>query len=115
GYFVIPYTIGHYLASQTLEPVGEDHPAFQAAENQVHTQIKRLLAINGKRSPASFHKELGLLLWDKCGMARNREGLQEALRQIPAIREEFWQNVNVLGQAGEFNQQLERAGRVADF
>jgi succinate dehydrogenase / fumarate reductase flavoprotein subunit len=115
GYFVIPYTIGDYLASTKLEKVTTDHPEFQAARTAVEERTKRLLAINGTRTVDSFHRELGLLMWDKCGMARTAEGLKEALQRIPALREEFWQNVKVPGAGAELNQSLEKAGRVADF
>ena len=115
GYFVLPYTIGHYLASNTLPKVTTDHPEFQAARTAVEERTKRLLSINGKRTVDSFHRELGLLMWDKCGMARDAAGLKEALERIPKLREEFWRDVRVLGTGAELNQSLEKAGRVADF
>jgi succinate dehydrogenase / fumarate reductase flavoprotein subunit len=115
GYFVIPNTIGNYLASQVGKRPSVDHPEFKKVEEDVRNRTARLLGIRGKRSVDSFHRELGLLMWDKCGMARNDAGLREALRKIPALREEFWQNVNVLGENEELNQSLEKAGRVADF
>ena len=115
GYFVLPYTIGHYLASATHKAVTTDHPEFKKAEEAAREQIKRLLAIKGKRTVSSFHRELGLLLWENCGMARHKAGLEKALDRIPQIREEFWKNVNVPGEGGDFNRTLERAGRVADF
>jgi succinate dehydrogenase / fumarate reductase flavoprotein subunit len=115
GYFILPYTIGHYLASEKPDPITADHPDFRRVEEDVRGRIQRLLAVNGKRSSDSFHRELGTLLWEKCGMARNAAGLQEALERIPALREEFWQNVQVPGQGEAFNQALEYAGRVADF
>jgi succinate dehydrogenase / fumarate reductase flavoprotein subunit len=115
GYFVIPYTLGHYLASNKLEKVTTEHPAFVAAETEQRDKISKLLSIKGKRTVDSFHRELGMVMWDKCGMARTEEGLTEALARIPQIREEFWQNVTITGSEGEFNQVLERAGRVADF
>ena len=115
GYFVIPYTIGDYLASEKPAPVSTDAPEFAASEEQVVGRMNKLLSIKGKRSPMSFHKELGKLVWDYCGMARNREGLTQALGRIPELRQEFWENVNVPGGAGELNQTLEYAGRVADF
>ncbi|HZC36589.1 MAG TPA: fumarate reductase/succinate dehydrogenase flavoprotein subunit, partial [Chthoniobacterales bacterium] len=115
GYFVIPCTIGNYLATQLNKKISVDRPEFAAAEEEVRQRIKQLLSIRGKRTVTSFHRELGLLLWEKCGMARSRAGLKVALQKIPALREEFWQNVNVLGEGGEFNQALEQAGRVADF
>jgi succinate dehydrogenase / fumarate reductase flavoprotein subunit len=115
GYFIIPYTVGDYLANTRLEKVDANHPAAKDALNQVLKRTNLLLSIKGKRSVTSFHRELGKLLWDKCGMARNTEGLKEALQRIPEIRDEFWRNVNVLGQEDELNQALENAGRVADF
>ena len=115
GYFVIPYTLGNYLASNKLEKVTTEHPAFVAAETEQRDKISKLLSIKGKRTVDSFHRELGMVMWDKCGMARTEEGLTEALARIPQIREEFWQNVTITGSEGEFNQVLERAGRVADF
>ena len=104
-----------YFAGTQLPKVGTDHPAFGDAERQVREQIIRLQAVNGNRSPDSFHRELGTLMWDNCGMGRNRAGLEKALKRIPELREEFWKNVRVVGAAEEFNQQLEKAGRVADF
>ncbi|HEY5894989.1 MAG TPA: fumarate reductase/succinate dehydrogenase flavoprotein subunit [Chthoniobacterales bacterium] len=115
GYFVLPYTIGNYLASVAGKKVTVDHPEFKKAEEEVKSRVSKLLSINGKRTVDSFHRELGLLLWDKCGMARDDAGLREAIGKIPALREEFWQNVSVLGSGEELNQSLERAGRVADF
>jgi succinate dehydrogenase / fumarate reductase flavoprotein subunit len=115
GYFVIPYTIGNYLATQMNKKISVDRPEFAAAQKEVQQRIQRLLSIKGKRTVTSFHRELGLLVWEKCGMARSAVGLKEALQKIPALREEFWQNVNVLGEGAEFNQALEQAGRVADF
>ena len=116
GYFVLPYTIGNYLASVKPEKVDVNtHPAFTDAVRAVKSQTEQLLGIKGKRTVDSFHKELGKIMWDKCGMARTREGLQEALQSIPALREEFWRNVNVPGSGASLNQSLEKAGRVADF
>jgi succinate dehydrogenase / fumarate reductase, flavoprotein subunit len=115
GYFVIPYTIGNYLATQMNKKVSLDRPEFAAAQKEVQKRIERLLSIKGKRTVSSFHRELGLLVWEKCGMARSEVSLKEALQKIPVLREEFWQNVNVLGEGAEFNQALEQAGRVADF
>jgi succinate dehydrogenase / fumarate reductase flavoprotein subunit len=115
GYFVIPYTLSHYLASARPQKVSLDHPEFKKAEDDVSARIDKLLGINGKRTVDSFHRELGLLLWDHCGMARNKEGLETALQRIPALRAEFWENVRVLGENDTFNQSLEKAGRVADF
>jgi succinate dehydrogenase / fumarate reductase, flavoprotein subunit len=115
GYFVIPYTIGNYLATQMNKKISVDRPEFAAARKEVEQRIQRLLSIKGKRTVTSFHRELGTLVWEKCGMARSEASLKEALQKIPALREEFWQNVNVLGEGAEFNQALEQAGRVADF
>ena len=115
GYFVIPYTIGNYLATQTNKKISVDRPEFVAAQTEVQQRIQRLLSIKGKRTVTSFHRELGLLVWEKCGMTRSEASLKEALQKIPVLREEFWQNVNVLGEGAEFNQALEQAGRVADF
>jgi len=115
GYFVIPYTIGHYLASTQQEKVATDHPEFKKAEAAVSERIGRLLGIKGKRTVDSFHKELGHIMWEHCGMARNKKGLEAALQKIPALREAFWKDVTVLGENESLNQALERAGRVADF
>jgi succinate dehydrogenase / fumarate reductase, flavoprotein subunit len=115
GYFIIPYTIGHYLASTTLEKVDAQHEAFREAETDVDARVRKFLGIRGKRTVDYFHRELGKLMWDYCGMARNATGLQAALSKIPALREEFWKDVNVLGQNESINQSLEKAGRVADF
>ena len=115
GYFVIPYTIGNYLATQMNKKISVDRPEFAAAQTEVQQRIQRLLSIKGKRTVTSFHRELGLLVWEKCGMTRSEASLKEALQKIPVLREEFWQNVNVLGEGTEFNQALEQAGRVADF
>ena len=115
GYFVLPYTIGNYLASTPRQPVTTEHPEFKKAEAAVREQTQKLLSIKGKRTVTSFHRELGLLLWEYCGMGRNEAGLKKALARIPQIREEFWKNVTVLGEDTDFNRSLERAGRVADF
>lgn len=115
GYFVLPYTLPNYLAGQIGKRPSTDHPEFRKVEDAVRARIKKLLSGSGQRSVDSIHRELGLLLWDKCGMARNAAGLREALERIPGLREEFWRNVNVPGTGEEFNQSLERAGRVADF
>jgi succinate dehydrogenase / fumarate reductase flavoprotein subunit len=115
GYFVIPYTLGGYIASQEIEPVTTDHPAFDEAEREANARIDKLLSINGSRTVDDFHRELGLIVWDYCGMSRSAEGLTEARDKVRAIRDEFWQNVSVSGTQGEFNKVLERAGRVADF
>ena len=115
GYFVIPYTIGNYLAQAKLEKVGTDHPEVKAAVAAAEGRNKKLLGIKGKRTPASIHRELGALMWEYCGMARTKEGLEKALQLIPALREEFWKNLSVPGGAAELNQSLEHAGRLADF
>jgi succinate dehydrogenase flavoprotein subunit len=115
GYFVIPYTIGNYLATQMGKKISPDRSEFKAVEQEVRDRIASLLSVKGRKSVTTFHRELGLLMWDKCGMARSADGLKQALAQIPAIREEFWQNVNVLGDSQDFCQSLEHAGRVADF
>jgi succinate dehydrogenase / fumarate reductase flavoprotein subunit len=115
GYFVLPATIGDYFASNKFNKVAADGPEAQQVMSEVQANLKRLLSINGQRSADSFHKELGLLMWDKCGMARNKAGLEEALKRIPEIREEFWKNLRVPGSGEELNQELEKAGRVADF
>jgi succinate dehydrogenase / fumarate reductase flavoprotein subunit len=115
GYFILPYTIGHYLASHKLERIDDTHPEARAAVAAVDERTKRLLEIKGKRTVTSFHRDLGHIMWEKCGMGRNAAGLEEALREIPALRQEFWENVNVPGSAEELNQSLEMAGRVSDF
>ena len=115
GYFVIPYTLGHYFASTSFEKVTTEAPEFKEAETSAAERISKLLSIKGKRTVDEFHRDLGLLLWDKCGMSRNEAGLKEALKQIPVIREEFWNNVIVSGNGETLNQSLEKAGRVADF
>ncbi|ALO00329.1 succinate dehydrogenase flavoprotein subunit [Leptospira interrogans serovar Hardjo-prajitno] len=116
GYFILPYTIGNYLAGVGFNShPKEDHPEAKKALNDAEETTKKLLSIKGKRTVDSFHRQLGKLMWDKCGMARNDKGLKEALSEIPKIREEFWQNVNVPGSGTELNQSLEKAGRVADF
>jgi succinate dehydrogenase / fumarate reductase flavoprotein subunit len=115
GYFVIPYTIGHYFASNKPFRPPATHPEFKKAEENVRALIRRLLSINGKRSPTSFHRELGKLMWDHCGMARSEASLKAALQRIPELREEFWRNLKITGSGEELNQTLEHAGRVADF
>jgi succinate dehydrogenase / fumarate reductase flavoprotein subunit len=115
GYFVIPYTIGNYLAGQKLPKVSADHPEVLAAQQATAERTRRLLSIGGTRSAASFHRELGKIMWDHCGMARSAEGLTEALKAIPALREEFWKGLKIVGSGEELNQSLEHAGRVADF
>jgi succinate dehydrogenase / fumarate reductase, flavoprotein subunit len=115
GYFILPYTVGDYLVQAKLPKVDTGHVAFQEVEREVTEKINQLLSIKGKRTVDSFHRQLGKLLWDYCGMGRTAAGLKEALRMIPALREEFWQNVIVPGENEELNQSLEKAGRVADF
>ncbi len=115
GYFILPYTIGDYLSVSGKVKVKADHAEFKKSEEEASQRTKTFLSIKGKRTADSFHKELGLLLWEDCGMARNDAGLKRALAKIPKIREEFWNNLTVLGQNEEMNKSLERAGRVADF
>jgi succinate dehydrogenase / fumarate reductase flavoprotein subunit len=115
GYFVIPATLPNYLATQKPGAVTISHPAFQAVLGDVNQRVASLLAVKGKKTVRSFHRELGLLMWDQCGMARSREGLQQAIGRIRELRDEFWSDVLVPGSGAEFNQQLEMAGRVADF
>jgi len=115
GYFVIPLTIGDYLASTKLEQVGVDNPEVRAAVDDVERRTSRLLGIKGKRTVAAFHRELGKIMWEYCGMARDAAGLRKALELIPRLREEFWRDVTIPGSGAELNQTLEHAGRVADF
>jgi succinate dehydrogenase / fumarate reductase flavoprotein subunit len=115
GYFIIPSTVGDYLASSRLPKVDTSHPEARIVEAETAARTKRLLDIRGKRTVDSFHRELGKLMWDKCGMARNAAGLKEALARIPGLREEYWRNLNVPGSDESLNQALEKAGRVADF
>jgi succinate dehydrogenase / fumarate reductase, flavoprotein subunit len=115
GYFVIPYTLGNYLASGKLAKVDLSAPEFGQVTAEVQDGVKRLLSIKGNRTVTSFHRELGKIVWDYCGMARNAEGLRRAIGEVRALREEFWANVNVPGSGNDLNQQLENAGRVADF
>jgi succinate dehydrogenase / fumarate reductase flavoprotein subunit len=115
GYFVIPYTLAHYIAGTPLEAVTDRHEAFGEAESSVRVRLDALLAVRGGRTPRSLHRELGQLLWDNVGMARSDAGLRKALARIPGLREEFWQNVSVPGEANYLNKNLEYAGRVADY
>jgi len=115
GYFILPYTIGNYLATRKFAPVAADHPAARATVAEVEGRTRRLLGVGGRRSVDSFHRELGKVLWEDCGMARNADGLRAALARIPELRTEFWRDVRVLGTGEELNQSLEKAGRVADF
>jgi succinate dehydrogenase / fumarate reductase flavoprotein subunit len=115
GYFILPYTIGHWFATARLAPVTTEHAEFRRAEDEAAARTAKLLAIGGSRSPDSFHRELGALMWDRAGMARNAEGLQDVVARLPALREQFWTDVRVVGGGEELNAQLEHAGRVADF
>ncbi|NUO83478.1 fumarate reductase/succinate dehydrogenase flavoprotein subunit [candidate division KSB1 bacterium] len=115
GYFILPYTIGHYFASAKPKKLSTDRPEFKQAEAEVQTRINTLLSLKGKRSVDSFHREMGTLMWERCGMARNDAGLNKNLQELPALREEYWKNVAVLGKNEEFNTSLEKALRVADF
>jgi succinate dehydrogenase / fumarate reductase, flavoprotein subunit len=115
GYFVLPYTIGDYFANSKQPKPATSHPEFKKVEEDVNALTRKLLSINGTRTVTSFHRELGKMLWDKCGMARDEKGLKELLQKIPALREEFWKNVKVTGTTNNLNQDLEAAGRVADF
>jgi succinate dehydrogenase / fumarate reductase flavoprotein subunit len=115
GYFVVPYTIGSHLAGRALPEVTTDHPAFKQAEAAAHAQNERLLGINGRRTVDEFHRELGRIMWDNCGMERSEASLDKALSEIPALRDEFHRDVRVLGEQETLNQSLEKAGRVADF
>ncbi len=115
GYFVIPYTLGNHLATAHPEQISTDDAAFATAEKTVKERVAKLLAVGGTRSVDSFHKELGKIMWDYCGMARTAAGLKKAIGMIRELRAEFWKNVRVLGESDGFNQSLEKAGRVADF
>src|ERR1700751_3860022 len=115
GYFILPATVPDYLASTKLDPVSASDSAFTAAKADVKDRINQLLAINGKRSPDSFHKELGTMVWNECGMARSDEGLRKALARIPELRDEFWHDLRVVGTGEELNQSLEKANRISDF
>lgn len=115
GYFILPYTIGHYLATTINEPIPPRHPDVERAVERVKTRVAKLLQGQKRRTAASFHRELGRILWDHCGMARNREGLTLALKSIPPLREKFWRDVAIPGSGETFNQELEYAGRVADY
>ena len=116
GYFVIPYTVGNYLADEiATKPIPADHPAFVAAEKEVSDRINQLMNIKGKQTVESFHKRLGKIMWDKCGMARNAKGLQEAITEIQQLKKEFWSDLKIPGEIGEMNPELDKANRVADF
>jgi succinate dehydrogenase / fumarate reductase flavoprotein subunit len=115
GYFIIPYTMGDYLASTKFKPVKTDDDAFKKTQADVDELIRKLMSINGKKTVEEFHRELGKIMWDNVGMGRTKASLQKALKEIPAVREEFWKNVKVVGASDDLNAELERAGRVADF
>jgi len=116
GYFVIPYTIGNYLADEIRTPaIPTSHPAFEEAEKSVRDRIEFLMNVKGSQSVESFHKRLGKIMWDKCGMARNEEGLKQAIQEIRSLREEFWKDVKIPGAIQEMNPELDKANRVADF
>jgi succinate dehydrogenase / fumarate reductase flavoprotein subunit len=115
GYFIVPATIASHLAGRKLAPVTADHPAFRDAEASAKERTKKLLSIRGTRSPDSIHRELGLVMWNDCGMARNAKGLKDAIAKVRALRAEFWENLRVPGDGEELNASLEHAGRVADF
>lgn len=115
GYFILPYTIGHYFATTKLEKITTDHPEFKKCEEEVQERIKKLMSINGKKTPTQFHRELGKIMWDYVGMSRNEQGLKTALELVPKLREEFWNNLTMVGEEGDLNIVLEKALRVADF
>jgi succinate dehydrogenase / fumarate reductase flavoprotein subunit len=115
GYFVLPYTIGGYLASESFPAAPIEHPAFKESTREAQARVERLLTVNGERTVDDFHRELGNIMWEYCGMARNNDGLNKAKGMIQSLRSEFWENVKVPGSNGDFNQSLERAGRAADF
>lgn len=115
GYFVAPYTVGNYLAGAQLEKLDSTHDAFRAAEHEAKGLTQKFLSINGSKTVDEIHRKLGRVMWDNCGMARNEKGLKEALQEIPKIREEFWNDVRVLGTNESVNEELEKAGRLADF
>jgi len=116
GYFVIPYTLGNYLADDiATKPIPTDHPAFEEAEKSAAARIDKLMSIQGNQTVESFHKRLGKIIWDKCGMARNEAGLKEAIAEIQALKKEFWSDVRIPGVVNGMNPELDKAGRVADF
>jgi succinate dehydrogenase / fumarate reductase flavoprotein subunit len=115
GYFIIPYTIGDYLATTKFKAVTEDDAEFRGVKEEISAMINKLMSINGKKSVEEFHRQLGKIMWDNVGMARTKESLKKALEEIPKLREEFWKNVKVVGESNDLNADLERAGRVADF
>jgi succinate dehydrogenase / fumarate reductase, flavoprotein subunit len=115
GYFILPYTIGDYFATAKSAKPSTSGPEFRRVEEEVEARTQKFLSIKGRRTVTEFHRELGKMMWDKCGMARSEAGLSELLERIPVLRQEFWENVNVVGDGNNLNQQLEYAGRVADF
>jgi succinate dehydrogenase / fumarate reductase flavoprotein subunit len=116
GYFVIPYTIGNYLADEiAVKPISTGHEAFVEAERQAAERLNKLVNIKGNQTVESFHKRLGKIMWEQCGMARNKQGLEGAIASIRKLKEEFWSDVKIPGEVGEFNTELDKAGRVADF
>jgi succinate dehydrogenase / fumarate reductase flavoprotein subunit len=116
GYFVIPYTIGNYLADDiATKSIPTDHPAFVEAEQKVSDRINTLMNIKGTQSAESMHKRLGKIMWNKCGMARNEQGLKEAIEEIRQLKKEFWSDLKITGGIKEFNPELDKAGRIADF
>jgi succinate dehydrogenase / fumarate reductase flavoprotein subunit len=115
GYFVLPLTVGDYIAQGGIKKFDTNHAAFKDAEREATAKLDKLLTVKGKRSADSFWKELGTILWDNCGMARSKESLELALTKIPPLREEYWKNVKVLGASNDLNQELEKANRVADY
>ncbi len=115
GYFILPYTVPNYIASNTLEKVDTSRPEFAAVRDEIDKRVAKLVSIRGKRTVDSIHRELGKMMWQNCGMSRSAESLQDALAKIPKLRQEFWNNVNIVGTGEELNQSLEKAGRVADF
>ena len=116
GYFVIPYTIGNYLADEIrVKAIPTNHPAFEEAEQAVRSRIEKMMNIKGSQTVESLHKKLGKIMWDKCGMARNAQGLKEAIEEIRQLRRDFWSDVKIPGSINEFNPELDKAGRVADF
>jgi succinate dehydrogenase / fumarate reductase flavoprotein subunit len=116
GYFVIPYTVGNYLADEIrVASIATTHPAFEEAENAVRERIERLMSINGSQTVESMHKRLGKIMWEKCGMARSSEGLRQAISEIQQLKKEFWTDVRIPGEVKEMNPELDKANRVADF
>ena len=116
GYFVIPYTLGNYLADEIYaQAIETSHPSFEAAEQKVNERIQTLMNIKGTQTVESFHKRLGKIIWDKCGMARNKEGLETAIKEVQALKKEFWSDVRIPGEINNYNPELDKAGRVADF